>query len=175
MEQEGAEGWQAGAYWEVIAAKAPILSNCSLRYCRVASYWGAAGSFFYPCTANLGNAASPGGEELRMHVKSEEFAQTWETVTQGECPVRGWKHHLIVKAVILRLLWKISSMHGGADPPHTGGLHGLQEHSRHQQRISSMPCLYIFSEVIFILSQLQVLFSLSVCTGKKVGCLPWFL
>lgn len=37
-----------------------------------------------------------------------------------------------------------------------------------------MLCSYIFSDVTLILSQLGVLFSLSVCTEKKVVCLLQF-
>ena len=123
------EGWWAGAYWEVLAAKVPVLSNCSLRYRRAASCRGAACSFFCRCTANPGNAARPGDEELRMHVKQQAFAQHGEL--GGERPARGRRHRVIVKAVISWLLWTRPSMQGEADPLHAGGLHGLQEHTRY--------------------------------------------
>lgn len=81
------EGRWAGAYREIIAAKAPcaiklqphIPQSCQLLGC----------SLFCWCTANLGDAASLGDEELRMHVKWQELVQTRGTITQGEHPVRA--------------------------------------------------------------------------------------
>lgn len=63
----------------IIELQPQIPQSCQLLRC----------SFFYQHTANPGNAARPGGEELRMSAKQQEFAQTWGTVTQGERAARG--------------------------------------------------------------------------------------
>lgn len=132
--------WWAGTYWDVIAPKAPKLSNCRLRYHGVARYWGAACCFLYWCTASLENAISPGGKELRIHLKQwEKYKYAWR---DGPATHRG--------------------------PPWT-----VRGHQTLMEDIC-MLCSYIFSEVTLILSQLGVLFSLFVCTEKKVVCLLQF-